>query len=228
MRPAQESRQTRIADATDHPKAFHSRWAVIVFLLTAVAGLAGDLVSKEYVFDALLGERADLAEDVRAEAQRLSDHLGRPPASREVLRHLNVHRPLALGVELTLSTNPGVVFGMPMQRAAVVVATLVTVAIVGVFFATSPARRRWMHVALGLVLAGALGNLYDRLFATVTLPGIEPIRRQVRDFIDFSAWHYPWVFNIADALLVVGVAIIILHGLVDWRRAADARPKAKG
>ena len=113
-----------------------------------------------------------------------------------------------------------------------------------------------MHFALGLVLAGALGNLYDRVTqeayvaytsrgrdigklvkkteTTVTLgdftdgknrrppyalskldsgSGLQPV---VRDFIkieakigSFSLW--PWIFNIADALLVVGVGILLIN-----------------
>ena len=51
------------------------------------------------------------------------------------------------------------------------------------------------HVGLGLILAGALGNLVDRLK--------EPWK--VRDFIDFSFWP---TFNVADALLCVGVALV--------------------
>jgi lipoprotein signal peptidase len=63
-----------------------------------------------------------------------------------------------------------------------------------------------------MILAGALGNLYDRLFSVVQVPapGAEPILRHVRDFIDLSQIGYKWVFNIADALLVIGVGILMI------------------
>ena len=71
-----------------------------------------------------------------------------------------------------------------------------------------------MHAALAFILAGALGNLYDRLFGAVSIPGFEPIRYQVRDFIDCSELYYRWVFNVADMLLVIGVAMLIGQRLV--------------
>ena len=40
---------------------------------------------------------------------------------------------------------------------------------------------------------------------------MDPILRNVRDFIDCSDLGYPWVFNVADVLLVIGVAILGLH-----------------
>jgi signal peptidase II len=70
-----------------------------------------------------------------------------------------------------------------------------------------------MHVSLALILGGAAGNLYDRLFSAVRLPGLEPIRGHVRDFIDCRDLAYPYIFNVADALLVAGAAMILLHWL---------------
>jgi signal peptidase II len=59
-------------------------------------------------------------------------------------------------------------------------------------------------VALGLVLAGAVGNLTDRL---IRGPGFSG---EVVDFIDLHVWP---VFNLADSAIVVGAAILLLHGL---------------
>lgn len=57
--------------------------------------------------------------------------------------------------------------------------------------------------ALALVLGGALGNLIDRL-----------AYGHVIDFLDLHAggWHWP-AFNVADAAISVGVALLILDGL---------------
>ena len=76
-----------------------------------------------------------------------------------------------------------------------------------------------LHVALAFVLAGALGNLYDRLWSQVRLPGDGVIKYEVRDFIDCSGLYYPWVFNVADVLLVVGVAMLLLHSFLAERKA---------
>ena len=93
--------------------------------------------------------------------------------------------------------------------------------------AFSPARARSMHVALALILAGAVGNLYDRLFGVVSIPGFEPIKYQVRDFVDCSGLHYPWIFNAADAYLVAGVAVIILHMIAAPRRQSKAADEGR-
>ena len=75
-------------------------------------------------------------------------------------------------------------------------------------------RRAWiLHVGLGLILAGALGNMYDRmLFGVVRdmcwlFPGVN---------LPFEwTWPggnrelYPWIFNIADAVLLIGVAAVL-------------------
>jgi signal peptidase II len=63
----------------------------------------------------------------------------------------------------------------------------------------SKARQHVLHIALGLIVAGAIGNLYDR----VALHG-------VRDFMRFTVSWYPFVFNVADALLCIGVPLLML------------------
>ena len=73
------------------------------------------------------------------------------------------------------------------------------------------------------ILAGAMGNFYDRMIAAVRIPNLpEPITLQVRDFLDFSEVHvlglnYPYIFNIADVWLVIGVGILLLHWLFAGR-----------
>lgn len=158
---------------------------------------------------------------------------------------------------LQVSLNPGALFGLGAGFAPIFVgASVLALLFVLYLFANSTTSRWSMHVALGLVLAGAIGNLYDRATQTayiahipgkgrdigilieeteshVTLAdfpegekhkrswprpldarsGIQPV---VRDFIkieakvgSFALW--PWVFNVADALLVIGVAILLLN-----------------
>ena len=64
-------------------------------------------------------------------------------------------------------------------------------------------RHRVQQVALSMVLAGGLGNLIDRL-----------ARGYVVDFIDWHWWNRPdlyWpTFNVADSMIVVGVALLLL------------------
>ena len=63
---------------------------------------------------------------------------------------------------------------------------------------------RMLCAALGLILGGALGNLWDRL-----------LWGHVVDFLDFHAagWHWP-AFNVADSAISVGAVLLILESLV--------------
>jgi len=171
--------------------AYRSLSAVVIFLVTAAAGALGDLASKSKVFSQLLDS---------------------PAHSTMVIPGL---------LRFTLSTNPGIVFGLRLAPWAILLATMAAVVAVAVLFATSARRFRWLHVALGMVLGGALGNAYDRLFSYVHLPGESRAHvGEVRDFIDFYPISYP-LFNVADILLVVGVCIILLHV---FRHRKDPRP----
>jgi len=158
-------------------------------------------------------------------AQYVDDHA--ESASRKLLHFFR--RDFAPGVRLSLSTNPGVVFGLGVPRWIVNLATGGAILLVAGMFAWSDRRARAMHLGLALILAGAAGNLYDRVFSVVQLPhaGLEPIRRHVRDFIDCSQLHYPWVFNVADAWLVVGVGLLMLQWILQALRERAAS-KAKG
>jgi len=71
------------------------------------------------------------------------------------------------------------------------------------------ADRRLLIAAIGLVMGGAVGNVIDRVrFGYVV------------DFIDFSGTGvFPWVFNIADSAITVGVALLILDSLLSDRPA---------
>ena len=70
------------------------------------------------------------------------------------------------------------------------------------------ARDRWLCSALGLILAGTLGNLYDRI-----------VFDGVRDFL-YWYWAIDWpVFNIADCCLVCGAGLLLWQAL--GSRATD-------
>lgn len=80
-------------------------------------------------------------------------------------------------------------------------------------------RRRWDVFALGLVLGGALGNIGDRIrFGYVA------------DFIDLHIGDFqPFlVFNVADAAISIGVAILVLRAFLLRDRKETAEPAANG
>jgi signal peptidase II len=82
----------------------------------------------------------------------------------------------------------------------------VTLAAVGAlvsFLRRTAPDQGWLVAALGAVLGGALGNLICRVRYG-----------EVIDFLDlhWGALHWP-AFNVADAAITVGVAVVMLHGL---------------
>jgi signal peptidase II len=108
--------------------------------------------------------------------------------------------------QLTAVENAGAAFGMANgQRALLItVSAVATIVILGIFF-VGGIKKRLTQVALGLFIAGVLGNLYDRIFND----GL------VRDFIDITYWpdkHWP-AFNIADSVLCIAVALLIIANL---------------
>jgi signal peptidase II len=122
---------------------------------------------------------------------------------------------------LRYSENPGVAFGMFQDlkggRIILSVVALAAFALVIHYLRqTGPGQLR-LHVALGLVGGGALGNVLDRVaYGKVT---------------DFIVWYYKgfvWpAFNIADAALVVGVGLMILDMLRAPKVAAPDEAPAK-
>jgi signal peptidase II len=63
--------------------------------------------------------------------------------------------------------------------------------------------------AIGLIMGGAIGNnIIDRVRWG-----------QVFDFLDFSGLDFPWVFNVADSAISIGVALLVLDSLLTARPA---------
>lgn len=106
--------------------------------------------------------------------------------------HVRVLGPL----DLTLSHNSGVAFGLASGGGVALVAlTLAALAFVAALFARDPGRP-WMWVAVGLLAGGALGNLIDRVRADA-----------VTDFVDVLSWP---PFNLADVAITLGVVVLAL------------------
>ena len=102
--------------------------------------------------------------------------------------------------------NRGVTFGLLRQDGAWGPAILSAVAlavVVGLGLWLRRAGNRLVAMALGAVAGGAVGNVIDRLrFGAVV------------DFVHAHAWGWSWyVFNVADAAIVCGVAAMVLDGL---------------
>ena len=138
----------------------------------------------------------------------------------EVLRLPEVrHIPLLalgpFGFDLTMVWNRGVTFGMLAGDSPWTQFALGAVALLIAGFLLrwmTRAENRTTALALGAVIGGAVGNVIDRLrFGAVA------------DFFDAHAWGWHWyVFNVADAAIVIGVLTLVLDAL--FRPSAGAKP----
>lgn len=114
--------------------------------------------------------------------------------------------------------NSGIAFGLfPTATSGVIVLTAIAVTWMLVFFARSGGRHPILPVALGLLLGGSLSNLIDRVRLG-----------HVTDFLDFRFWP---AFNLADAFIVAGVAVLIGALLLADReprrlKTISARPRS--
>jgi signal peptidase II len=97
-------------------------------------------------------------------------------------------------IELTLSHNSGVAFGLASDGGTrLVLLTVLALAIVGFLFWRNPTRPG-MWIAAGLLAGGALGNLADRVRADA-----------VTDYIQIGSWP---AFNLADVAVTAGVVVL--------------------
>lgn len=222
--------------------------------ITAIVGLTVDLWSKHWAFSDLQGNQV-------------------------IIPQL---------LQFRCSLNPGALFGFGHGMASLFIAASVLALLFVLYLFTYTPRERWsMHIGLGMILAGALGNLYDRAFVEADAvwgpstvgwrswvgdevyvtgklvredqerwyfadwpkgTGRErPIWKHkkryirpspvVRDFIKIdTAWLprgyqlWKWIFNVADALLVTGVALLLVNFWRDRKhqRAAQADDASDG
>lgn len=134
-------------------------------------------------------------------------------------------------------TNPGAVFGIGAgNRWLFVGVSILAIGFLTYLFAAAHKRQWGYQIILGMLLAGVLGNLYDRImYGHVRdmfriLPGWQwPGEWQVLGYPPVNREVFPYVFNVADVLLCTGVTLMLLHAFVhDFvRRPAGAASGAK-
>ena len=164
----------------------------LLFWGIALVGAGFDLVTKWYAF------------------ARIGEPYQRPPL---------VVIPGVL--ELQTSYNTGALWGFmrSVPHSSLIFAGLSIVAAIGIcywLFARGAASDRRLTIALALIMAGALGNCYDRLFLG-----------HVRDFVHLHVDAIRFdcaIFNFADNMLVIGALVLVLLAL---RPDADATPEAE-
>jgi signal peptidase II len=178
------------------------RW--LLFWSIAVGGTAFDLVTKSIVFS----------------------RIGPPPAKTYTV--------IPKILELRTSENTGALWGIGagLPGSSMIFALLSVLAAGVIFyylFALGAAASRVLTIALGLIMAGAMGNCYDRLALGY-----------VRDFVYFHVDAIKFecaIFNFADNMLVIGACTLLLYALrpekprpeqavesTGWIEGTDSRP----
>jgi signal peptidase II len=164
----------------------YSPAALACFLLTAVIGFGLDQWSKV------------------AAVSKLSEPMLVDPGGEPTPTGVRTQPFIPGVIEFTFTANHGAVFGMGQgQRALFVGVSLAAIVFIFYLFLSS-GRQRIYQIILGMLLAGVLGNLYDRVKYGY-----------VRDMIHaFPNSHvFPWIFNVADSLLCTGVFLMIVYSL---------------
>ncbi len=105
-------------------------------------------------------------------------------------------------LSLTLVRNPGAAFSTGVGLTLLLSCVSIGAAIAVLWFARRLGDRFWA-LGLGLLLAGVLGNLTDRLLRA---PG--PMRGEVVDFLRLPNWP---VFNVADICINAAAAVILIQ-----------------
>jgi len=173
--------------------AIRSPAAVIVFLLITGIGLGVDLWSKSYAWRTLT----------------YPGTLERDPASGHLRVDSDTYTFLPGWLHFKVTVNEGAVFGLGQgNQTLFAIVSVAAILFLTYLFATSG--RRWFYqLVLGMLLAGVLGNLYDRM-----------VYKYVRDMLYMlpgRQWPgsnreiFPWIFNVADSLLCVGVALMVVY-----------------
>lgn len=195
------------ADQPDQAGSVPIPWhRYLLFFALVTGGCFADLATKSWVFD----------------------RLGGPGEQPVWWLWENV-----AGFQTTL--NEGALFGMAQGWGSlfVVLSIVAVVGIVGWLFLLRAAADLAPTIALSLVSAGILGNLYDRL----GMPGLlwkaawirdsshavgDPVYA-VRDWILVMIGSWPWpTFNIADSLLVCGAILLVGHAFWTESRTSPA------
>jgi len=194
--------------------SWKSRRAWAVLLTVTILGLLADLVSKELAFRLVAGTPVEVRRD---------DVLAGGPLSRLI----PPHDPVVVVphvLEFTLVLNPGAVFGIGAGKrwSFILFTGGAIVFALWMFVAWTRPRDSWAHAGIALLLAGGLGNLYDRLVYGCVRDFIHPLPGVLLPF----HWSYPWahgaagrevwpyVSNVADLFLIIGIGVLVAY---TWR-----------
>ena len=115
---------------------------------------------------------------------------------------------------LTYVTNDGMAFGlsMPGGRTILLILSILLTIFICWFLWQEREGHNLVRLGLALILAGAFGNLLDRI-----------LYGKVVDFLDFMIGDFHWyIFNIADSSVTIGMMVFIFHSFFIETRKVPA------
>lgn len=133
-----------------------------------------------------------------------------------IIRHFILQESVFLLPVFSLSyvRNYGAAFGLFFGHRwpLAFLAAFISVFIIRILYKT-PRHDYWQNTAFSLVLGGALGNLFDRLY-----------HGYVIDFLDFhwKEWQYP-VFNVADSAICIGIFLLLVSYFLHSKTTSHKR-----
>lgn len=210
--PSEHEQRTAVPEsqAVPHRPASSSKRAWSILLTTSIVGLVVDLWTKWYAFEHVAGFPVVVD---RADVMRVDDLGILIPQHEPVMVMERV-------LEFTLVLNPGAVFGIGAgQRWFFVIFTLIACVVAVTLFVKWTHAKDWLaHGGFGLIIAGGLGNLYDRLVFACVRDFIHPLPGVRLPFgLRWPGGNpeiWPYVSNVADAFLIVGIVMLMIHA---WR-----------
>jgi signal peptidase II len=137
-------------------------------------------------------------------------------------------------LEFEYIENPGAVFGFAPGKRMIFLAVSVAALVFLTYLFSTSSRKPFYQFILGLLLAGVLGNMYDRIMIG-----------QVRDMIHILPdWHwpagvrhvlkflpeqgvFPYIFNVADTLLCTGVGLMLIYSFFNPMDEITESPPVK-
>lgn len=121
--------------------------------------------------------------------------------------------------EITYVENPGMAFGLLADRRWIfLTVSIIGIALISVYLFKWSKDRRLTKIGLALIIGGGIGNMIDRTVLGFVVDMLK---------MSFLGDFFPWVFNIADSCVCVGVGIAILGIVLDIIKEYKTQKEAK-
>ena len=117
---------------------------------------------------------------------------------------------------MTYVTNDGMAFGlsMPGGRSILLILSILLTIFIFWFLWQERNGHALVRIGLALILAGAFGNLLDRV-----------LYGKVVDFLDFMIGDFHWyIFNVADSAVTIGMVLFIYYSLLLEKKTSKPEP----